>query len=101
MAKKPREVWQVPLFWLRDRGRIESVGVHCNGCGHKRFWPIGEMMQEQRGASVSADAAAAMAARWATRRPRVYRPQSDRLLEPPAPNRALVGHAPQPIAIRH
>jgi hypothetical protein len=46
MAKKPRELWQVPLHWLRDRGRIESVGVQCNGCGHKRSWPITEMMQE-------------------------------------------------------
>jgi hypothetical protein len=31
MAEKPRKLWQVPLFWLRDRGRIEALGVQCNG----------------------------------------------------------------------
>jgi DNA-directed RNA polymerase subunit RPC12/RpoP len=46
MTEKPLELWQVPLHWLRDRGRIESVGIKCNGCGHKDSWPIGEMMQE-------------------------------------------------------
>jgi rubredoxin len=46
MAEKPRELWQVPLHWLRDRGRIGEIGVKCNGCGHKHSWPIGEMMQE-------------------------------------------------------
>jgi rubredoxin len=46
MTKKSRELWRVPLVWLRDRGRIESVGVKCSGCGHKGSWPIGEMMQE-------------------------------------------------------
>jgi len=46
VAKKHRDLWQVPLHWLRDRGRIGEIGVKCNGCGHKGSWPIGEMMQE-------------------------------------------------------
>jgi hypothetical protein len=46
MAQQPSELWQVPLHWLRDRGRVESVGVKCNGRGHKGSWPISEMMQE-------------------------------------------------------
>jgi len=29
----PRDLWQVPLIWLRDRGRIGEIGVKCNGCG--------------------------------------------------------------------
>jgi hypothetical protein len=46
MAEKPRDIWQVPLHWLRNRGRIGEIGVKCNGCGRKRSWPIAEMMQE-------------------------------------------------------
>jgi len=46
MAEKTSHFWQVPLFWLRDRGRIGEIGVKCNGCGHERSWPVGDMMQE-------------------------------------------------------
>jgi hypothetical protein len=45
MAEKSRELWQVPLHWLRDRRRIASIGVQCNSCGHKRSWPIGELIR--------------------------------------------------------
>ena len=45
MAEKPQDLWQVPLYWLRDRGRIGEIGVKCNGCGHKHSWPIGELIQ--------------------------------------------------------
>jgi hypothetical protein len=34
-----------PLIWLRDRRRIGSIGVVCNGCGHRRSWPIAELIQ--------------------------------------------------------
>ena len=27
MAEKPRDLWQVPLVWLRDRRRLGEVGV--------------------------------------------------------------------------
>ena len=46
MAEKSRDSWHVALYWLRDRRRVASLGVQCNGCGHKHFWPIGELMQE-------------------------------------------------------
>jgi hypothetical protein len=38
------ELWHVPLVWLRDRGRIGSVGVRCNACDHSRSWPIDELI---------------------------------------------------------
>ena len=44
VSGKPPELWQVPLFWLRDRGRIGSVGVRCNACGHSKSWPIAELI---------------------------------------------------------
>jgi len=46
MAEKPRDLWQVPHHWLRDRRLIGEIGVKCNGCGHSHSWPIGELMQE-------------------------------------------------------
>jgi hypothetical protein len=55
MAHGPSELWQVPLYWLRDRGQIGEIGVKCNGCGHKRSWPIAELIRRYEPTTLVSD----------------------------------------------
>ena len=45
MVETRRDLWQVPLYWLRDRRKVGEIGVKCNGCGHKHSWLIGELIR--------------------------------------------------------
>jgi len=54
-GRKSPELRQVPLVWLRDRRRVASIGVRCNGCGHKHIWPIAEPIRRYEPQTLMSD----------------------------------------------
>jgi hypothetical protein len=48
MDEKSREAWDVSLAFLQARRNIAAIGAHCNGCGHKRRWPIEELITQHQ-----------------------------------------------------
>jgi hypothetical protein len=48
MPEKSREAWEVSLASLQDHRKIATIGVSCNGCGHKHSWPIEDLIERHK-----------------------------------------------------
>jgi hypothetical protein len=60
MTGKSLEAWQVSLAFLQDNRKVMTIGAHCNGCGHKRRWPIEELIAQHKPWTTVAE----LARRW-------------------------------------
>ena len=48
MAERSREIWQVSLALLQDHRKIGTIGVRCEGCGHRHTWPIEDLIERHK-----------------------------------------------------
>ena len=48
MSEKSREAWEVSLASLQDHRKIATIGVCCEGCGHRHAWPIEELIERHK-----------------------------------------------------
>ena len=48
MVEKSREAWEVSLASLQDHRKIVTIGVHCNGSGHRHTWPIEDLIERHK-----------------------------------------------------
>jgi hypothetical protein len=48
MPEKSREAWEVSLASLQDHRKIATIGVRCEGCGHRHTWPIEDLIERHK-----------------------------------------------------